>query len=249
MSVGQPAPAEDIWLRFLEKVVAGLREAGRRIRGDLRPHYEGRPGWLGEPRIGLHGTRIPAEPAISQALVEVLRRMRADQVIQGNAPVPGLDLSRMEFGTEEPRRHEVGIGARALPTDIMIVQDDLDLRIEAKTILTDADLRREYLGERGLRRFDDVRSPYSSERYGSMLAYVMNGDVRGWSAMIEAAIRDAQPAFLILRAELSGESFIATRHERLIDSPEHGLRERRTTEVIHLILEFDAVPTLRTAAL
>lgn len=242
-------PADERWLLFLATAISGLREAARRIRGELRPHYEGRTGWFGRPRAK-GGERIPTEPAISQALVEVLRRMRAAQLVEGLGPAAGLDLARLEFGTEVPRRHEGGIGTRALPTDIMIAvaQDDLDLRVEAKNVLSDADLRREYMGDRGLRRFDDVRSPYSSERYGAMLAYVVDGDAAGWTARIATALPAADPAFVVVNAVVAGESLVTTRHDRTIDSPEHGLRARRVTDVLHLVLEFDADPDMRATA-
>jgi hypothetical protein len=38
---------------------------------------------------------------------------------------------------------------------VLLKDNELDLRIEAKTILSDVEIRKHYLGEEGLRRFDD----------------------------------------------------------------------------------------------
>jgi hypothetical protein len=245
---GTPVAIEDdIWIKFLRSVVAGLREAARRIGGEeLRPHYEARHGWFGRARKGQGGSRIPNEEAISQALVEVLARMRSEQLVEGRLR-DGIDLTRMEFHIEAPRRIEEGIGTRALPTDMMIavVQDEIDLRIEAKNVVRVSEITREYLGPRGLGRFEDMRSPYTMERFGGMLAYVMDDDAAKWQARIDQTIRAARPPLTVLSTTVRGESLMTTSHDRQVDSPLHGLRQRCRTDVIHLVLEFEADPSLR----
>jgi len=247
MSRTSVALNDDIWIKFLASVVAGLREAARKIGSEeLRPHYEARRGWFGRVRKDQGGSRIPKEEAISQALVEVLKRMRSEQLVEGHFR-DSIDLTRMEFNVETPRRVEEGIGSQALPTDIMIgvIQDEIDLRIEAKNVIRGSEIDREYLGPRGLGRFEDLRSPYTMERFGGMLAYVMDEDVVTWQARIHQAIRAAQPPLTILSTTVAGESLITTSHDREVDNPLHGIRQRCRTDVIHLVLEFEADPSLR----
>lgn len=243
-----PVPLfEDSWLRFVEIVVRALRQAATEVRGGRRTHFEGREGWFGVERRSLGGCKVPAETSISQALVEVLRGMRSRQIVEGDSVPDGLDLSRIDFEVEAPRRHERGIGKKSQRTDIRIaiVQDDLDLRIEAKNILTGADLRRHYLGRSGLGRFDDARSPYTSERFGAMLAYIMDDDGPGWEERRLEALTGATPALALRTMDIAGETMTITRHDRRIDSPEHGIAERRITDVLHLMLTFEATPPLR----
>jgi hypothetical protein len=247
MSRTSVALENDLWIKFLASVIAGLREAAHRIGGEeLKPHYEARSGWFGRARKDQGGSRIPQEEAISQALVEVLTRMRSDQLVEGRFP-ESIDLTRMEFHVETPRRIEEGIGSQALPTDIMIgvIQDEIDLRIEAKNVIRVSEIAREYLGPRGLGRFDDSRSPYTMERFGGMLAYVMDEDAATWQARIHQAIHGAQPPLTILSTTVAGESLVTTSHDREVDNPLHGIRQRCRTDVIHLVLEFEADPSLR----
>jgi hypothetical protein len=247
MSDVPDAVADDPWHRFLETVLAGLREATRRIRGDLLEHFEGRTLWFGTERASLGGSRIPRETSISAALVEVLNMMRARQFVEGRPALPGLDLTHVECRVEIPRRHEAAIGDGSLNTDIMlcIFHDDLDLRIEAKNILKPSDVSSHYLTGEGLRRFDDVRSPYSSEKYGGMVAYIMDEDHARWRKEIRRALKAAEPRFAVRETTILGETFTTTRHDRVLDCREHGLYERRVTDVIHLTLAFDAKPALK----
>jgi len=239
---------DDLWIRFLENVVGGLREASRRIVGSgLRAHYEARRGWFGKVRTLRGGCRIPKEESISHAPVEVLKIIRAEQLVEGRT-VGGVDLTKMDFQIEVPRRFEEGIGSRSLPTDIMIAvtHDEIDLRIEAKNILKASDIVREYLGERGIQRFDDVRSPYTIEKFGAMLAYVMDEDAIRWKARIDLALQNAVPPLSLLATTIAGETLTTTSHDREVDSPLHRIRRRCRTDVIHLVLEFEAAPSLRS---
>jgi hypothetical protein len=237
----------DLWLRFLENAIGGLREAARRIGcAELRAHYEARLGWFGKARRDLGGARIPKEEAVSHALVEVLKSIRSEQLVEGRTN-SHIDLTKMDFQIEVPRRFEEGIGSRSLPTGIMIAvtHDEIDLRIEAKNLVKDSDITSEYLGRNGLRRFDDVRSPYTIERFGGMVAYVMDEDAVRWRGRVDQAISGARPPLTVLTTIVAGEALTTTSHEREIDSPLHQIKERCRTDVIHLVLEFEANPSLR----
>ena len=238
---------DDSWRRFLEDAIGGLRGAARRLEtAQIRQHYEARRGWFGRARRDQGGRRIPKEESISHALVEVLERMRAEQMIEGRLETE-INLTRMDFQIEVPRRIEEGIGSQSLPTDIMIavIHDDLDLRIEAKNILKASEISGEYLGERGLRRFDDIRSPYTIERFGCMVAYVMDDDAARWQARINQAIRDSAPPLTVLTTTIAEEELMTTSHDREVDSPLHGIKKHCRTDVLHFVLEFEAKPSLR----
>lgn len=241
------AITDDLWIRFLEDAIGGLREAARRIgAADLKAHYEARLGWFGKARRRQGGHRFPMEEAISHALVEVLKKMQSEQLVEGRSSF-GIDLARMEFQTEVPRKIEEGIGRKSNPTDIMIAitHDDIDLRIEAKNVLKAADVSREYLGANGLGRFDNVQSPYTMKKFGAMVAYVMDLDAARWSKQITQAIWNTDPPLTILTTIIAGEALTTTSHEREIDNPLHKIKGYCRTDVVHLVLEFEASPSLR----
>jgi len=60
--------------------------------------------------------------------------MRSEQLVEGHFR-DSIDLTRMEFNVETPRRVEEGIGSQALPTDIMIgvIQDEIDRKRSVKS--------------------------------------------------------------------------------------------------------------------
>jgi hypothetical protein len=128
---------------------------------------------------------------------------------------------------------------------IGVIQDEIDLRIEAKNVIRVSEIDREYLGPRGLGRFEDLRSPYTMERFGGMLAYVMDEDAATWQAGIHQAICAVQPPLTILATTVAGEPLMTTSHDREVDNLLHGIRQRCRTDVIHLVLEFEADPSLR----
>jgi hypothetical protein len=238
---------DDRWVRFLDHVVFGLREAERRINDEpLKSRYENRPGWFGRARKKKGGTQYPDETAISQALYEVLSEIKADQLVR--APVvDAFDLTRMEFAVEVPRRLDPGIGPRSQPTDLRIAvsQDVIDFRIEAKNVLTPGEIKSEYIGRRGLARFDDTSAPYTLERFGGMVAYVMDKDARSWSELVKTTLRNELPRERISDRAVATEVLTTTVHDREIDIPAHQISGRFRTEVIHLVLEFETRPSLR----
>lgn len=233
--------ADDAWLRFLRDAVAGLREAGRRIEGsDRKAVLQRRPGWFGAAPKGRRGARVPNETSISEALIRELRRMRADQFI--GAPLPGdpyPNLTGMDFNVEVEREFDDAMGPNAKRTDIQIAihGDRIDFRIEAKKLMAENDIAAEYLGERGLGRFDDVRSPYSLRPYAGMLAYVFDRDAVTWSGWIDAALRGSMPAVRMATTDVGGEVMLTTVHVRDVDLVDHGIKGRFRTDVIHLLMD------------
>jgi len=238
---------EDRWIRFLHHIVCGLREAARRINTEpLKSRTQSRPGWFGRAHKGKQSTRYPLERSISQALCEVLRDIRASQSI-GAPTASTFDLTRMEFATEEPRSSDIRIGPRAQPTDFMIAvfQDSIDFRVEAKNVLTQGAIKTDYVGSDGLARFNDPNAPYTLERFGGMVAYVMSHDASFWSTLVKTALRDVLPRECIKDTFVASEVVTTTVHERDIDIPLRNIKGRFRTEVLHLVLEFEAQPSLR----
>lgn len=242
---------EDVWLRFLDEAVRGIEEAAREVNSaERRPHYEARTGWFGKAIKARKGTRFPDETSISKALVEVMDEMRAEQFIAAPALDPGMpDLTRMDFHVEVDRRYDAAIGPKAQPTDIQIAihRDRLDLRIEAKKVKAEPEIKADYLGSQGLERFDNVNAPYSLERFGGMVAYVLDRSAAEWAGLIADELRTKLPADQIAQTQLSGGSFMTSIHVRDVDLKLHAVRGRFRTDVIHLVFEFEALPSLRAA--
>lgn len=248
---GRPAGdlSDDVWHRFLYDVIHGIREAVRRVNDPVRlAIFEERIGWFGKPRSGFKGTRFPDETSISKALIEVLTEMRAAQFIGAPATNPAEpNLTNMEFHVEVDRKYDPGIGPNAQPTDFQfaIHRDRIDLRIEAKKLARPSEVVKYYLGEQGLGRFDDVNAPYTLERFGGMLAYVTDFDTATWAGHIEDGLRSTLPAERLAHTIVSGEPLITSVHDRDVDIKLHKLKGRFRTDVIHLVLEFEARPSRR----
>ena len=53
-------------------------------------------------------------------------------------------------------------------------------------MVDETEVQREYLGPRGLERFEDHSNPYTIEPYGAMLAYVVDNNAQTWVTRIAA---------------------------------------------------------------
>lgn len=241
--------ANDAWLRFLGEAIGGLRAAARRLSdtaaGDVS---EQRPGWFGKSNRAVKGAKLPDETSISQALVEEMDEIRAAQLIASPGEVAGEpDLRGMDFHYEVARRYDPAIGPRAQETDIQLAihRERLDLRMEAKKLTKPADIAADYLGAKGLGRFDDIHAPYTLERFGGMVAYVTDSDASTWTHMISAGICGSMTPERVTDTVVSGESFVTTVHVRDIDIELFELKGWFTTHVFHMVLEFEASPGRR----
>jgi hypothetical protein len=182
---------------------------------------------------------------VSEALAELFEFIRASQAITGSG-VQSIDLRHISIALEKRRKHDRGIGRKSNPTDyalVLLEDKELDLRIEAKTILNDAEVRDEYLGRRGLLRFDDNRNPYTVERFGGMVAYVVDSDAKTWARRIASAVANA------VGNERSGVLTIASgKHQvsfhHVSVTTDEGTLER-DIDVVHFVLEVDASPPQR----
>ena len=162
------------WAAFLGNAIGGLHWAAIELRG-RKADFETRSDWF---RRGRKQAGIPRENSVSQALKQLFDWIRAEQQVTGSG-VQVVDLRHIRIECELPRPFDPGISDEAKPTDLAIVlmkDNELDFRIEAKTVLNDAELTSEYLGPRGLQRFDDNSNPYTIQPFGGMVAYVVDAD-------------------------------------------------------------------------
>jgi hypothetical protein len=234
------AQAEE-WMTFLGNAIGGLHQAAAELRA-RKADFESKRDWFRRGRK--HGA-IPRENSVSQALKQLFDLIRAEQQVSGTG-TQAVDLRHIRIECELPRPLDPGISDEAKPTDLSIVltkDNELDFRIEAKTVLNDAELRSEYLGPRGLQRFDDNSNPYTIQPFGGMVAYVVDDDANAWNVKIGQAIA------VNLGSTRSGTRIIGhmahhVSHHRI----RYGIGTKpmnRNVEVIHFALEIDANPPKR----
>ena len=230
---------EDIWTTFLANAIGGLREASLAVR-EKKAEYERRSGWF-----RTKNRRIPQEEAVSRALADQFKNIKARQTLFGTGVQPN-DLRNIDIECETPRPRDPGIGKSAKPTDFQLelLKDGvLDLRIEAKTILSDAEVRMTYLGTEGMLRFEDGTNPYTTSRFGAMVAYVADLDAESWRRKIAVEVATSLGSERTRILPLRGADHQVSQHGLTIDEQE-GPR-RIVVEVIHFALEIDAMPSLR----
>lgn len=233
--------AADEWSTFLDNAIGGLHLAAVELRG-RKADFEMRRDWF---RKGRKYGGIPRENSVSQALKQLFDLIRAEQQVSGSG-VQTVDLRHIRIECELPRPFDPGISDEAKPTDLSIVlmkDNELDLRIEAKTVLTDAELSSEYLGPRGLQRFDDNANPYTIQPFGGMVAYVVDADATTWNTKIGSAVATK------LGPGRAGTRTIGSAARNV---SRHKISYRNATksvdcdvEVIHFALEVDAKPPKR----
>jgi hypothetical protein len=117
------------------------------------------------------------------------------------------------------------------------------LRIEAKMLLRDGDIKSSYLSNKGLRRFSDPHEPYTDNEIGGMLAYTISEDRSAWLLKITDALDKSTPIIpnFMHRVHVSAD-------ETLFCEVPYALSDegiRRQVLVFHLVLEFDSVPSAR----
>jgi hypothetical protein len=132
---------KDEWLAFIGNAIEGLRLAAVKVREE-KERFEACSDWFRSA-----SKDIPRENSVSQALKQVFDEMRAEQQISSSG-VQAVDLRHIKIECERPRPFDAGISDASNPTDLSLVlmkNNDLDLRIEAKTVLDAAEVKAEYL--------------------------------------------------------------------------------------------------------
>jgi hypothetical protein len=241
---------ELLWEHTIYQVISLLQEAERRMRApEGQARYAALEGWWRPSKAHLPKrgqARIPAEPALSEAIVCEVENLREEIILKiASAPADLLDINALQFSLESPRRRKKGIGSHAKPTDIRVYRlgsEIIDLRIEAKVLIKDRDLRKSYLSARGLKRFSDPDEPYTEHEIGGMLAYTVTDDHSTWLTKIDNALCASVPPIPTfkhrIRAPLDETLFC-----RVPYSPQKGTRTDLL--VFHLVLEFDSDPPAR----
>lgn len=227
------------WLTFLGNAIEGLRLAAVKVREE-KERFEAYSDWF-RPT----SNDIPRENSVSQALKQMFDEIRAEQQISSSG-VQVVDLRHIKIECERPRPFDVGISDTANPTDLSLVlmkDNELDLRIEAKTVLNETEMKAEYLGKRGLRRFDDNSNPYTVQPYGGMVAYVVNSDAATWTTMLGAAVEQAVGAKRYGKLNIRNEDYHVSRHR--VRYKGRGNVVRQDVEVLHVAIEIDAKPPRR----
>ena len=238
---GQAAGPWDDWRAFLGNAISGLHRAAEELRL-RRADYEGKTDWF---RKGRGRSDVPREESVSVALKELFDLIRAQQQISGTG-VQDLDLRHISIQCEVRRPLDPGISARAKPTDLSIVlmkDGELDFRVEAKTVLNDAELETEYFGPRGLKRFEDSGNPYTVQPFGGMVAYVVDADASFWNTRIEASIATEFGSARAGTRHLGGREHAVSRHQ--VSPAATDASSPIDIEVIHFALEIDASPSRR----
>jgi hypothetical protein len=229
------------WTTFLDNAIGGLHRAAIELRG-RKAEFEARSDWF---RKGRKHAGVPRENSVSRALKQLFDLIRAEQQVSGSG-AQTVDLRHIRIECELPRPFDPGISDEAKPTDLSIVlmkDNELDFRIEAKTVLNDADLKSEYLGQRGLQRFDDNSNPYTIRPFGGMVAYVVDADANAWNAKIGEAIAEKLGSVRSgTRVIGSAAHRVSRHHVRYVAGPKSLNCD---VDVIHFALEIDAKPPRR----
>lgn len=228
------------WAEFLGNAIGGLHVAADDLKL-RRAKYEAKKDWFRKGKTG-----IPQEEAVSRALADLFAYRRAQQALSD--PADGdVDLRHISIACETPRPLDPGISKQAKPTDYTIIlmrESELDLRIEAKTVLDEREIKAEYLGLRGLKRFDDASNPYTISSYGGMVAYVVNHDAPTWSTKISTALLAEIGTDRAGSIELGAREHHISKHSVPVATRE--MTGNIEVNVVHFVLEVEASPSRRT---
>jgi hypothetical protein len=229
------AKQEDEWNVVLTAAVVGLTKAAKALQ-DRLADFECKSDWF-KPR----SKNIPREPSVSRALTDLMNEMWADQQVHGSGYREG-DVRHLRVECERPRPKDPGLSDHSKPTDFSIViinESILDLRLEAKTIVKHSDIARDYLGSKGLERFEDSVNPYTLQRYGGMIAYVVDQTDDYWISEIDSRLAEKLGSTRCRRLEIDGRNLPISTHSLNYDGDSYDI------SVVHLALEIDAKPSLR----
>lgn len=234
---------DEAWFGFLERALWGLRRAASAVHApEGKATYRGKRGYWRAARRIAGVDRVPSETAMSEAIVRELKAIAADQYVHGRK-ADEFDLRHFHVAVEQFRRLDPAIGEHSNPTDISIeLREGLafDLRIEAKTVATQAAIRTGYL-DKGLKRFDDAGNPYTLERFGAMIAYVVTEDEATWEGRLGAGVAAFVGSDHIYATALSGRSFTTSIHRFVPIAKGPNEIEVR---VVHFVFPVDADPVL-----
>jgi hypothetical protein len=239
-----------VWEQMLHQGLRLLGEAHRRVcSADSQQELRSLDGWWRTKKSRLNGKSclVPSEEAISEALWREMEKIR-DEIVLKILPAD-RDMATVDtlgVAIEQPRKAKAGIGKRSKPTDIRFYRlgsDALDLRIEAKVVLREGDIKSAYLSKTGLKRFSDPKEPYTDHEIGGMLAYSVTDDKGIWLNRIDNALRASTPPIPTFMHRIQ-----ATTEETLFSRVPYIVRTVHRNEVLvfHVVLEFACEPDARS---
>ena len=239
-----------IWEQLLHQALRLLEEAHRRICSTAgQQELRSLDGWWRSKRMKLNGKAclVPSEEAISEALWREMEKVRDEitlKIVPADAAMASVDT--LGVAIEQPRKSKAGIGRRSKPTDIRFYRlgsDMLDLRVEAKVVLREGDIKKAYLSKDGLKRFSDLKEPYTDHEIGGMLAYSVTDDKAMWIDRIDNALRGSNPPIPTFKHRIQ-----AATEETLFSCVPCLVRagSRNQVLVFHVVLEFACEPDARS---
>ncbi len=238
-----------VWERMLHQSLMLLLQAQQRICSPiLQKQLQELDGWwrVAKTRLGGKVCRVPSEEAITEALCVEMENIRKELIVQGlrgDRRLAGLDS--LAVAPDQPRNIKTGIGKRSKPTDIRFYRlnsEALDLRVEAKVLIREGDLRATYLSKKGIQRFSDVREPYTDNEVGGMVGYAVTDSEDTWAARIEQALQSSTPPYATFWHQLD-----TLPKKTLFSRVPYTVRASMRNEVLvfHVVLEFVCDPDAR----
>ena len=215
-----PVKAE-LWAEFVGHVMAMLKVAAAELRRPERwDAFKLKRGALGAPRRRARRKvveRMPIEDAITSELAHIVKQLRR-ALPKGHF----LRLNEVEFHVESLVDSPTRAGRHSRKIDFLVYAasgvDEPELAIEAKPLISEADISGRYLAEEGIGCFFTTDSPYTAGPLGAMLAYSISGEGKSWKGEVRAAVSAYVPSPLeTVDTLVAGEPEIITlsRHERL----------------------------------
>lgn len=239
--------SDDQWIGFLEKALWGLEQAAERLRNaDTRAQMELAGDWWRKAKKSgaMRGVEIPEENAVTSALQDLFDEICSEQEICGTG---GMDLRHFHFHAERRRKTDPNRGRMTKPTDIAIIfraHEAYDLRIEAKTLVHEAEIASQYMSDHGLLRFEDPDNPYTDKPYGGMIAYIVKDDTETWSSRVLAGLQTEFGDTRVGQFEIGATARMVSQHS--YESIKDGRRCINKVAVIHLVAEIEARPSQRS---
>ncbi len=238
-----------LWEHTIHQVATLFREAERRIRSiEGQQRYPALEGWWRRKSHRINGTtgyQVPEETAVSEAFIEEMENAKRDMILNASSLSPDFaNIDLLEFAAEVPRRQKKGIGRKAKPTDFRFYRSglgDVELRVEAKVIVDNKDIAKNYLSSDGLGRFSDPDEPYTDDLIGGMVAYTVTDDRSEWQDRISAGMVSASIANFTYALTQNGQQLLFSQ------TPYTHAKVPPQTEVLvfHLVMELDCNPSAR----
>jgi len=238
VSFGFAEVKAELWARFVGEAIVVLEQAAEELRMTESWEVFGQKrGALSKPRTRKHSSaieRVPIEDAITAELGHIARRLRA-ALPRGHF----LRLQEAVFETEHLVESSTRTGRHSRKVDFFIYSQvgevPPELAIEAKPLLTSADIAGRYLAEEGIGCFLAADSAYTKQSVAAMLAYTMNGDANPYREDVGVAIAEFTPkplAFQFVTLPPRSSPVLCSRHDR-------SLAQLDPVAIVHLEMLFE----------